>query len=672
MKRNILLLSLMLSCHVPLVLAAWSTSIQDSLALVAFYNETQGDEWQRNDSWLVGEVSTWYGVQVNSGRVIALNLSSNGLTGDLPVELGALNKLQYIYISYNQLTGSLPDALINLTALKVFWAPHNGFSGRLSSSIGGMDSLKTLNLSYNSFEGVIPNAIGNLSELENINLQHNRFSGAIPDTIGHLKHLKYFYLNDCKFSGSLPSTITNLTNLCFLTLENNYIQNIPDLSTLNALGLDDGLVHLSIQNNYLDFHDVVPNLALFSQVSQYSPQRTFSTGPDVLIRPGDSLQFNMPQQTVINGNDSLTTYLYKRNGYVVQNDSSKVFVINSASASHLGNYICYASRQDVPGLTLVMSSVKLICDPDSSWLSISTILNGVPVDTVAYDIELYESVESEFVKTVVCSSIEGRCSELLIAPGKYYFKLKPHDSKFMPRYCSNNYLWSSKTIYNAPAGGSLVFSTSLESQKEYTGMGRISGQLSWAKEGDVSEPFSIVEGASVSPFVGADIFLFNVEENVADYHVRTQGDGLFGFEGLVNGSYELRIDFPGYTQAIYNTMMIKDGQYYFDNINYSMVDSVSLVSGQQASFAAADLVQVYPNPSQGIIFVEGEFVNNKMLDVSLFDLTGKRIIKTELFSAASLVTLNLTDLSEHALRPGMYLLEMNNGAQRVTNRVIVK
>ena len=42
---------------------------QDSLALVALYTATDGDNWTNNTNWLTGPVSTWLGVTVENGRL---------------------------------------------------------------------------------------------------------------------------------------------------------------------------------------------------------------------------------------------------------------------------------------------------------------------------------------------------------------------------------------------------------------------------------------------------------------------------------------------------------------------------------------------------------------------------------------------------------------------------
>jgi len=45
-------------------------TVQDSIALVNLYDSTGGPNWINHANWLTSApVSTWYGVNVNAGRV---------------------------------------------------------------------------------------------------------------------------------------------------------------------------------------------------------------------------------------------------------------------------------------------------------------------------------------------------------------------------------------------------------------------------------------------------------------------------------------------------------------------------------------------------------------------------------------------------------------------------
>jgi hypothetical protein len=81
--------------------------VEECQALVALYNNTNGEDWEDNSGWLVAESPcTWFGVICQRGHVVELQLYSNHLSGSLPPELGNLAMLFVLNLSSNQLTGT--------------------------------------------------------------------------------------------------------------------------------------------------------------------------------------------------------------------------------------------------------------------------------------------------------------------------------------------------------------------------------------------------------------------------------------------------------------------------------------------------------------------------------------------------------------------------------------
>lgn len=159
----------------------WLNSIQDLNggpgcfvdALKALYEAGGGTSWTRSDNWLTDEpVSSWHGVTMDDeGRITAIDLSSNGLAGTLPVELGALANLVRLDLRDNQLAGQIP------------------------AELGEPAALEELYLSRNRFEGSIPGQLGNLSELTSLYIDQNRLAGALPGTLTELARLTDFRWN---------------------------------------------------------------------------------------------------------------------------------------------------------------------------------------------------------------------------------------------------------------------------------------------------------------------------------------------------------------------------------------------------------------------------------------------------------------------------------------------
>lgn len=162
-------------------------AVSDREALVALFHSTRGQGWHNNENWLSDKpLSQWYGVQTNeSGRVNLIELSSNGLIGTLPIELGHLEFLEYLDLSDNGLRDTIP------------------------SSFGGLSRLETLNLSRNSLWGAIPVSLANLTELRELILGHNKFAGNIPDIFYQLVNLEALGLNNNGLSGEIPPSLKN-------------------------------------------------------------------------------------------------------------------------------------------------------------------------------------------------------------------------------------------------------------------------------------------------------------------------------------------------------------------------------------------------------------------------------------------------------------------------------
>ena len=94
-------------------------------ALRALYEGSGGPRWKDSDSWLdetdLFSFSEWYEVMTDDdGRVMELDLSDNGLSGEPGGELESLSALYSLDLSRNpDLSGELPRGLMKLTELEV-------------------------------------------------------------------------------------------------------------------------------------------------------------------------------------------------------------------------------------------------------------------------------------------------------------------------------------------------------------------------------------------------------------------------------------------------------------------------------------------------------------------------------------------------------------------------
>ena len=135
---------------------------------------------------------------------------NEGLTGEIPSEIGQLTNLVTLKLQYNELTGSIPPEIGNLTSLVKLDLRYNNLSGSIPTEVWSLISLKELRIQKNQFSGTIPSAIGNLTELTHLYLYGNQFTGSIPAEIGNLINLGKLHLNNNQFTGLIPETICNI------------------------------------------------------------------------------------------------------------------------------------------------------------------------------------------------------------------------------------------------------------------------------------------------------------------------------------------------------------------------------------------------------------------------------------------------------------------------------
>jgi len=348
---------------------AQTVSVQDSLALVALYNSTNGANWAYKENWLVGNVSSWTGITVSNGRVTEIYLSLNHLVGNIPPEIGNLSNLLHLYLSSNQLTDSIPPEIGNLSNLEYLDLDSNQLTGSIPSEIGNLSNLEYLDLSSNQLTGSIPSEIGNLTNLDQLYLDNNQLTGNIPPEIGNLSnlldlklssnqllgnippeignlsHLVFLNLSFNQLTGSIPPEIGNLTNLYQLYIYNNQLDELPNLSSLN-------LDFLDIKNNYFDFGDL-ERLHSSAIYFTYAPQAKIGTEQNYQVSPGDNLTLS-----VVTGG-TYNTYQWYKDGIAINGATNNTLELSNIQLTDAGVYTCEVNNIYFSDLTLVTENYNV-------------------------------------------------------------------------------------------------------------------------------------------------------------------------------------------------------------------------------------------------------------------------------------------------------------------------
>ncbi|CAN8315752.1 unnamed protein product [Cochlearia groenlandica] len=177
----------------------------------------------------------------------SLNLVNNSLTGfDGSLEhVLAGSSVQILDLALNSFKGSLPNpplSIINLSA----W--NNSFAGEIPLSICNRTVLDVLDLSYNNFAGSIPPCISNFTT---VNLRKNKLEGKIPDEFYSGAFTQRLDLGYNLLTGKLPRSLLNCSLLKFLSVDHNRIDDLfpfwlKALPNLNVLTLRSNRFHGAI------------------------------------------------------------------------------------------------------------------------------------------------------------------------------------------------------------------------------------------------------------------------------------------------------------------------------------------------------------------------------------------------------------------------------------------
>ncbi|XP_019093693.1 PREDICTED: LRR receptor-like serine/threonine-protein kinase GSO1 isoform X2 [Camelina sativa] len=85
-----------------------------------------------------------------------MDLSSNKLSGVIPVELGDLSELHALNLSHNFLSSSIPSSFSKLKDIESLDLSHNMLQGSIPQQLTSLDFLGVLDVSYNNLSGIIP------------------------------------------------------------------------------------------------------------------------------------------------------------------------------------------------------------------------------------------------------------------------------------------------------------------------------------------------------------------------------------------------------------------------------------------------------------------------------------------------------------------------------------
>ncbi|CAL4913406.1 unnamed protein product [Urochloa decumbens] len=173
----------------------------------------------------------------------------NSLFGGIPYGLAGCPSLTRIRLGENYLNGTIPAKLFTLPNLTQIELHDNLLSGELTLDAGKVSpSIGELSLYNNRLSGEVPTGIGGLVGLQKVLLAGNRLSGELPPEIGKLQQLSKADLSGNLLSGEVPPAIGKCRLLTFLDLSGNKLSGAipPQLAGLRILN------YLNVSHNALE------------------------------------------------------------------------------------------------------------------------------------------------------------------------------------------------------------------------------------------------------------------------------------------------------------------------------------------------------------------------------------------------------------------------------------
>ncbi|KAL3327251.1 hypothetical protein AABB24_037783 [Solanum stoloniferum] len=133
----------------------------------------------------------------NTTKLQFLLLGQNSLKGDIPREIGNCVKLLELQMGSNYLTGSIPSEIGHMKNLQISLnLSHNHLHGQLPKDLGKLDKLVSLDVSNNQLSGNIPLELKGMLSLIEVNFSSNQFTGPIPAFAPFEKSLNSSFLGN--------------------------------------------------------------------------------------------------------------------------------------------------------------------------------------------------------------------------------------------------------------------------------------------------------------------------------------------------------------------------------------------------------------------------------------------------------------------------------------------
>jgi len=200
----------------------------EGIALMAFYEATNGDNWTTNTNWMVDStVGNWFGVTVSGGHVTQLDLSSDAnvsgtfALADLPASMEQL----ILYNTSSTITGALSDLPASMLYLHL-GSTSSTITGSLADLPASMEQLILYNTS-STITGALSDLPASMLYLYLYNTS-STITGSLADLPASMARL-YLYNTSSTITGSLADLPASMARLYLGSTSSTITGSLADL-----------------------------------------------------------------------------------------------------------------------------------------------------------------------------------------------------------------------------------------------------------------------------------------------------------------------------------------------------------------------------------------------------------------------------------------------------------
>lgn len=238
----------------------------------------------------------------------------------------------------------------------------------------------------------------------------------------------------------------------------------------------------------------------------------------------------------------------------------------------------------------------------------------------------------------------------------------PGAGDYLPTYHFNTVHWNEADIITLPSSGSGLYQIILDDgQNLGGGSGNINGTVT---EGD-GFTANDENNRSSEPRPNTSVLLFDSNEQPIT-HTVTDGLGKYSFGNLPMGTYKLEVEIVGQEQAV-RWVTLSDNNPTSNGNDFEVTPN-GIVLGIHDLVSETN-VQVFPNPTTGIVNFEFEAKANFEAKISVARPDGQTVLVENQAIAKGNQKLQL---NLNSLPTGLYFLQVTTGKAVLTAKVVKK